>query len=116
MTSSPAWQFDEFHQVGVDYADPAEVARYEARHRKYRDIDRDNATILDRLKLQGHEILLDMGTGAGNLVLQAAPHCRLAIGVDVSEAMLAYARQKAEAARVYNAEFRHGGFLTYRHY
>jgi ubiquinone/menaquinone biosynthesis C-methylase UbiE len=56
-----------------------------------------------------------MGCGAGSLTLAAARRCRRAIGVDVSDAMIAAAQARAGEAGVTNVEFVRAGFLTYEH-
>ena len=115
MIQQPAWQFDELSQVGVDYADPAEVAAYEERHRRFRDLDGENRRLIERLGLSGHETLIDIGSGTGLFILAAAPHCAKIHAVDVSEAMLAFAQGRAKEAGVANIAFHRGGFLTYEH-
>jgi len=100
MIQQPAWQFDELSQVGVDYADPAEVAAYEERHRRFRDLDAENRRLIERLGLSGHETLIDIGSGTGLFILAAAPHCAKIHAVDVSEAMLAFAQGRAKEAGV----------------
>ena len=59
--------------------------------------------------------LIDLGTGTGSFALQAARRCAQVHAVDVSRAMLDYARGKASAAGLKNIEFHRGGFLTYEH-
>jgi hypothetical protein len=43
MKKPPRWQYDEMKQIGVDYANIAEVEEYDAFHRKFRDIKQENA-------------------------------------------------------------------------
>jgi putative AdoMet-dependent methyltransferase len=115
MSDHERWRFDERSQVGVDYARSEEAENYDARHGRFRDVERENDAILDALQLQPEHSLIDIGAGTGSLAVQAARRCRNVYAVDVSPAMLARARQKAEAAGIRNIEFRDGGFLTYRH-
>ena len=42
----PAWQWNEIQQVGTDYADVAEVERYEQRMGESRDLAAEDAAIL----------------------------------------------------------------------
>ncbi len=59
--------------------------------------------------------MIEIGTGTGNFAVEAALAGARLYAVDVSEAMLSYARQKATAANAMNIEFYHAGFLTYEH-
>ncbi len=114
-TSKPNWFYDELKHAGVDYSDPAQAQAYDARHQKFRDYKKDAERILQALGLEAPPAVIDMGCGTGAFALYAAPHCQKVYAVDVSPAMLACARQKAEQAGLDNLEFCQGGFLTYRH-
>lgn len=115
MSEYPSWQFDEMRQIGRDYGDPAEVEAYDARHGAFRDVEKENEAILESLGVRPDHVLIDLGTGTGAFALQAARRCARVYAVDVSVAMLAYARKKAESRGLANIVFCHGGFLTYRH-
>ncbi|HOF87890.1 MAG TPA: class I SAM-dependent methyltransferase [Armatimonadota bacterium] len=116
MNRIPAWQYDECRHVGVDYADPQVAEEYDARHQRFRgDLAAEADRLLDALGVRAGHSLLDVGCGSGNLAIQAARRGVIAYGVDVSPAMLAVARRKADAAGVTGATFRQGGFLTYTH-
>lgn len=110
-----SWIFDEMNQVGVDYANPAEVAAYDARHRRFRDVDAENGAIIEAIGLSESQVVIDMGSGTGALALAAAKVCRRVLAIDVSPAMLAYSGALAEAEEVRNIEFHHAGLLTYAH-
>ena len=62
---------------------------------------------LDELDLGPDDALLDVGCGAGKLVLECAPSVRRAAGLDLSESMLAQGREEAARAGLV-AEFAHG--------
>lgn len=109
------WQYDEFQQVGKDYGRPEEVAVYDDSHGEFREVDAENKAILDELDLRAGAVLVDIGCGTGAFAVQAAPYCRHVHAVDVSEAMLRYARDKAKHTGVTNIDFHHAGFLTYVH-
>jgi putative AdoMet-dependent methyltransferase len=111
----PAWYYDETIHSGVDYSDPAQVAAYNRRHQRFRDYRRDAEAIARRLDLQPEQSVVDMGSGTGAFALEAAPWCKTIYAVDVSHAMLAYCRQKAEQWNIRNIVFFRGGFLTYEH-
>ena len=115
MSEQPNWQRDEMQQVGADYADPAEVAAYEAKHRSFRNIEEENERVVRALGLGARSTVIDMGAGIGFFALEAARRCAEVYAVDVSPAMLAYARGKAEAEGLTNIRFHHAGFLTYAH-
>lgn len=115
MNERPQWQYDEMHQVGVDYADPQAVAVYDARHRKFRDVEKENEAILDGLDVRAGQVVLEMGCGTGAFSMQAARRGAHVHAVDVSRAMLDFASDRAGRAGVKGIEFHHGGFLTYDH-
>lgn len=111
--ASPTWQYDELSQCGVDYSKPAQVAAYDADHEKFRDYRRDADAILDRLAVGPQHTVVDMGCGTGAFSIFAASRCRHVFAVDVSQAMLDRAREKA--GELFNITFHRGGFLTYQH-
>jgi putative AdoMet-dependent methyltransferase len=115
MSEYPSWQYDEMKQIGRDYGDLAEVEAYDVRHGKFRDVEKENERILEKLRLKPEHIVIDLGTGTGAFALQAARICKRVYAVDVSRVMLEYAKMKAERTGVKNIVFRHGGFLTYSH-
>jgi len=115
MSAYPSWQYDEMKQIGKDYGDPAEVEAYDARHGKFRNIEKENESILAELRVQPDHVVIEFGTGTGAFAIQAARRCAKVYAVDISRAMLAYAGMKAERAGVTNIVYCHGGFLTYSH-
>jgi len=112
---SASWQYDELKQVGVDYNDVAEVEAYDQRHNQFRDVEGENAAIMEALDVQPNDVLIDLGTGTGTFAIQVARRCKKVYVVDVSKVMLEYASQKAIQSGVTNVEFVYGGFLTYSH-
>jgi ArsR family transcriptional regulator len=54
------------------------------------------------------DLLLDLGTGTGRMLELFAGRCRRAVGIDLSAAMLAYARAKLERAGLTQAQVRQG--------
>jgi putative AdoMet-dependent methyltransferase len=115
MSDYPPWQYDEMKQIGTDYGDPAEVEAYDMRHARFRNVEKENDDILAKLSVQPEDVLIDIGTGTGKFALQAARRCARVYAVDVSPAMLDFARLKATKAGVTNIVFCYGGFLTYFH-
>ncbi len=109
------WQFDEMKQVGKDYADVSEVKAFDAFHGQFRDIQKENEEIIKILPIQPHHSVIEFGTATGAFAICAAAFSRKVYAVDVSQAMLAYAREKAVLQGISNITFCHGGFLTYVH-
>jgi len=110
--SSPDWYYDELRQLGVDFADAAEVAAYD--RNQGRDPAEDRALVA-ALGLGPSDRLIDIGCGTGQFACEAAKIVREVIALDISPAMLDFARGRAAAAGLGNIDFRHGGFLSYRH-
>ncbi|MHB0935976.1 MAG: class I SAM-dependent methyltransferase [Armatimonadota bacterium] len=116
MKMIPAWQFNEFKHVGVDYADPAVAEKYDAQHARFRGKPAaESNPLLDWLGVQSGQSMIDMGCGTGSFAIQAAQRGAKVYAADVSPAMLAIAECKAQAAGVTGITFAQGGFLTYEH-
>jgi len=109
------WQWNEFAGIGGKHNDAATAERYDEFHKGFRDIDADNAATLARLNPQPGQSLLDLGAGTGLFTLAAAKQYAKVYAVDISEPMLAKAREKAQKAGLSNIEYRQGGFLSYEH-
>ena len=54
------------------------------------------------------DLLVDLGTGTGRMLELLADRYRRGLGLDLSPAMLAYARAKLERAGLRQAQVRHG--------
>ena len=65
---------------------------------------------VEKLELRPYDVLLDVGTGTGEIAIAAARICRQVIGIDVSRRRLKQARIKAEQARLENVVFSYGAF------
>ncbi len=109
----PAWQWDEFRQVGTDYESVEEVAAYDARMRQFRDVNRETDEFLRLLDLPPNGALLEIGTGTGALARKAAAQCTRVTAIDISRAMLDYASKRAAEENLNNIEFIQAGFLSY---
>ncbi len=115
LTSKARWFYDEMKHSGVDYNDLAQVQAFDEKHQKFRDYAKASQVIVDRLGLGPGDTVIDVGAGTGAFALHAARTCKMIYAVDVSQAMLDYAHQKAEKAGLKNVVFCRGGFLTYEH-
>ena len=113
MNERPAWQWNEIQQVGTDYADVAEVERYERRMGEFRNLPAEDAAILDTLALPKGSRILEIGTGTGHFARAAARAGHRVTALDVSPAMLQYAEARAKADGLTGIEFCHAGFLTF---
>jgi len=109
------WLYNEFNQVGKDYSVPDEVEMYDSSHSDFRDIENESEGVLDTLGVGKSDVLIDFGSGTGTFAIQAARRCATVYAVDVSQAMIDFAKIKAEKAGVSNIEFCHSGFLTFEY-
>jgi len=108
----PNWWLDEVAHAGSEHLDAAYIAGYD---RKAGTDPTADVEVLRNLGLDRTSTLVDLGAGTGGLALAAARICRRVIAVDVSPAMLATLRAKAERMHLLNFELVQGGFLTYKH-
>jgi len=115
MYPTPAWQFNEMQQVGVNYTDLAEVEKFDAFHRQFRNIEKENAAIIALLDIQKQHTIIDFGAGTGAFAIQAAAVSKQVYAVDISRGMLDYAAKKSGKNGISNIQFCHGGFLSYAH-
>lgn len=115
MVTRPEWYYDERKHCGVDYTSPAQATEYDKQHQKFRDYRAGAMATVQSLGILKEHVVLDMGCGTGAFAINAAEVCHHVYAVDVSQAMLAVARQKAEAAGLTNVSFCQGGWLSYEH-
>jgi len=107
-TARSRWLFDEFQDFG--WSDANEIEAYDRKANVDPAIERER---LLSLGVSENHTLIDFGCGTGALALEAAKLCRKVIAVDVSGAMLAYTKRKAERLGLTNIDFVQQGFLTY---
>lgn len=115
MNTEISWWYDEFKQVGRDYGDLSEVARYDASHADFRDIKDESNRVLDRIAVSEGDSIIDLGCGTGVFAIEAAQRGVRVHAVDISHAMLSHARAAVERERVDGVTFHHAGFLTHEH-
>ena len=109
-TTRPRWLFDEFQDFG--WSDIEEIEAYDEKSGVNPELERKR---LLKLGVSAEHTLIDFGCGTGALALEAAKLCKRVIAVDVSAAMLAYMKRKAESLGLTNIDYVQQGFLTYQH-
>ena len=109
----PTWFYNEFQQVGTDFEDPSQIAVYD-RNQPSSIVEAERALVA-RLKISPGTRVIDFGCGTGTFAIQSAIAGASVDAVDVSQTMLNYAQQKAQADGVETIQFHHRGFLTYEH-
>jgi putative AdoMet-dependent methyltransferase len=108
--NAASWVYDEFAQIGIDFAEPAEAEAYD---RRQGDKDAANAKLLRELGVKPGDVVADLGTGTGSLAIAAARAGARVHAIDISTAMLEVARTKAAKAGLTGITFHHAGFLTH---
>lgn len=111
--NSNKWQYIEIQQVGVDYSNYAEVEKYDARMQQLRDIKSEITNLIEATNPTAESRVLEFGTGTGEFAIAISEISKHVTAVDVSNAMLDYARKKAEINKINNIDFQHSGFLTF---
>lgn len=113
MTDS--WMLDELAHAGPEHLDDAAVLGFD-RKQGYPDPEQDLAAF-EALGLGASARVVDLGAGTGQFAIPAARRFGHVTAVDVSPAMLAALRRKADAAgiAVANLDCVTAGFLGYAH-
>ncbi len=108
--------YDEYKHCGVDYSDKNHAAQYDIKHNKFRDYEKEVLYMIDKLSLHNSKdlTLIDMGCGTGAFSVNASGYFKKIYAVDVSEAMIAQAKQKL-SPESNNVTFVNSGFLSYEH-
>ena len=109
----PAWLYDEFKKVGVDFEDLARVETYD-RNQTVSTPEKEKALVA-RLGIAPGQTVIDLGAGTGTFAIQAALAGASVYAVDVSNVMLTYAQNKAQKMGTSSIAFHRAGFLTYEH-
>jgi ubiquinone/menaquinone biosynthesis C-methylase UbiE len=104
---------DELAHAGPEHLDPAFVAGYD-RKQGYPD-PADDLAIFEGHGLDGTSGVLDFGAGSGQFALAAAQRFGHVTAIDVSPAMVAMLRERAQAAGLANLACVRAGFLSYQH-
>ncbi len=115
MELFPAWYYNEFQQIGVDYSKTGEVQAYDRNMGQIRDIAGEIEDVKASVNIDRSSVLLEIGTGTGELAIGLSRYCKMVYAIDISPAMLKIARNKAGFQKRDNINFYQGGFLTYCH-
>jgi SAM-dependent methyltransferase len=102
---------DELAHAGPEHLDPAFVAAFD-RKQGYPDPAEDLA-VFEAHGLGASSDVVDLGAGTGQFALAAARLFGHVTAVDVSPAMVAALRERAEAAGLASLECVQAGFLSY---
>lgn len=115
MNTEPnaTWWYDDRRQIGTDFANAEQVTDYD---RRQGSRDRQNGELLQQLSVEKGHVVVDIGTGTGSLARAAARRSARVHAVDISGAMLQFARARAESEGLDDRmSFHQAGFLSYRH-
>jgi len=110
---SNKWLYNELNQIGVDYASYEEVEKYDSHMQKLRDIKNEISTLVAATAPTEKSKVLEFGAGTGEFSVALALLSQEVVAVDVSQAMLDYAKEKARSRKINNIQFHHAGFLTF---
>ncbi|MGP4100124.1 class I SAM-dependent methyltransferase [Nonomuraea sp. KM90] len=91
-----------------------EGEHWAANHDRYDAVNSGfNGVLLDAAEIGDGDRVLDIGCGTGQIARLAARRARQAVGVDLSEPMLARARSTAAAEGIRNVRFESGDVQVY---
>ena len=63
----PSWQYDEMIRIGKDFSSREVVEAYDARHRQFRNVDKENEDIIAELGIRDNHIVADFGSGSSSI-------------------------------------------------
>ena len=106
----PDWYYDDLRQVGLDFEDPALVARYDAAQNTSLEAER---ALVARLAPPAGGVAAEFGCGTGALAVALAERCGRVHAVDISASMLAVTARRAERAGRANLVTQRAGFLSF---
>ena len=104
------WYYDDLKHVGVDFADPAQVATYDARQKS---TDAAAAALLEEVGVVAGQVVADFGCGTGVLACQASLKQCEVHAIDISEAMLEATRRRAAHLGAASVTTQKAGFLSF---
>jgi ubiquinone/menaquinone biosynthesis C-methylase UbiE len=106
-----SWMLDELSHAGPEHLDEAFIAGYD-RKQGYPDPAGD-VTAFEAHGLGPSSTIVDLGAGTGQFAIPAAARFGHVTAADVSPAMVAAIRAKADAAALANVDCVQAGFLSY---
>ncbi len=107
------WYFNEFNMAGVDFEDVAQVAAFDLKQSS--STPEKEQALVNRLGISSGHTVIDLGSGTGTFAIQASLNGASVHAVDISQAMLNFAQNKAQIAGVKSVKFHRAGFLNYEH-
>jgi SAM-dependent methyltransferase len=111
VTTDETWLLDEMAHAGPEHLDEEFIAGYD-RKQGFPDPEPYIAEF-ERLGLDGNSVVVDLAAGTGQFALAAARRFGRVIAVDVSPAMVAAIRAKAEPEGLAGLTVEQGGFLSF---
>jgi putative AdoMet-dependent methyltransferase len=78
MKTNPDWYFTE-KQIGVDYLDSKIAGDYDKEHQSFRDFKAEAEDIVEKLKIESEDVVIDFGCGTGLIALNMARYCKKVI-------------------------------------
>src|ERR1700722_14234452 len=109
---APGWQYDEFRRMAVDFHEPSQVELYDSQQGTNVEEER---RLVRSLGISAEDVVIEYGPGTGAFLQATAAVCKFVYAVEVSEAMIVYARRRLGRLGLTNVAFHHQGFLTYEH-
>ena len=106
-----SWTLDELDYAGPEHLDEAFIAGFD-RKQGYPDPDEDIAAF-EAHGLGSASVVADLGAGTGQFAIAAARRFGQVIAVDVSPAMVAALRAKADRESLVNVAVERAGFLGF---
>jgi len=110
--TKPDWWYDEFRHFAVNFDDPQQVAAYDAKQGTKLAAERE---LVQQLGIVAGQHVIEFGTGTGAFAQAAAEVGAQVTAVDISPAMLAYGKSRADSAGLLDIAFVREGFLSYKH-
>ena len=104
------WYYDEMQHVGLDFADPAQVAAYD---RRQMSTDAAAASLLEELGVRAGELVADFGCGTAVLACQAALMGCTVHAIDIAASMLAATKKRAKFLGAGSITIQQAGFLSF---
>lgn len=107
------WYYNEFKQTGINFENEEEVKQYDEKYKITRNLDMESEMISNAIDLKSDSVILEIGTGTGEMAIRLSKLCKKVYACDVSKPMLDYAGKKAKNLGIENIEFIHAGFCNF---